>query len=63
MLDPVGEGGEESSGMVGGWGGQLLWETCVFGVWCGARIEYDMAKIQSSWPELIIRKEDIYLYV
>ena len=25
-LDPVGKAGEESGSIVGGWGGQLLWE-------------------------------------
>ena len=63
MLDPVGKGGKESSCMVGGWGRQLLQRACVFGAWCGARVENDLAKIQSSWLELIIRKEDICLYV
>ena len=32
-------------------------------VWCVAGVENDLAKIQSSWPELIIRKEDTCLYV
>ena len=55
-LDPVGEGGEESGIIVGRWGGQLLWETYVPGVWYGAKVEYDLAKTQSSWPGLIIKK-------
>ena len=63
MLDPVEEGGKESSGMVGGWVGQLLQETCVFGVWCGARVKHDLAKIQSPWPGLIIRKVNTCLCV
>ena len=52
----------ERRAVVDGWGRQVLWKACVFGVWCGARVENDLAKIQSSWPELIIRKEDTCLY-
>ena len=55
-LDPVGEGGEESGIIVGRWGGQLLWETYVPGVWYGAKVEYGLAKTQSSWSGLIIKK-------
>ena len=50
-LDAVGEGGEESGSIVGGWGGQLLWEAYVPGVWCVAKVEYDLAKTQSSWVD------------
>ena len=39
-LDPVGEGGEESGSIVGGWGGQLLWEAYVPGIWYEAKIEF-----------------------
>ena len=37
-LDAVGEGAEESGSIVGGWGGQLLWEADVPGVWYGAKV-------------------------
>ena len=40
----MGEGGEESGIIVGRWGGQLLWETYVPGIWYGAKVEYDLAK-------------------
>ena len=50
-LDPVGEGGEESGSMVGRWGGQLLWQAYVSGIWYGAKVEYDEAKTQSSWVD------------
>ena len=52
-LDPVGEGGKESGIIVGRWGGQLLWETYVPGVWCGAKVEYDLAKTQKflAWVD------------
>ena len=63
MLDPVGQGEEESSSMVGGWGGQLLQEACMLGVWGGTRVKHDLAKTQSSWPGLIIREENTCLYV
>ena len=59
----MGESDKESSSMVGGWDGKLLQEACVFEVWCGARVECDLTKIQSSWSELIIRREDTCLYV
>ena len=62
-LDPVEEGGEESGIIVGRWGGQLLWETYVPGVWYGAKVEYDLAKTQSSWPGLIIKKGKTCLFV
>ena len=39
-LDPVGEGGEESGSIVGGWGGQLLWEAYVPGIWYEAKVEF-----------------------
>ena len=45
-LDPVGKGREES-----GWGGQMLWEAYVPGIWYGAKVEHDEAKIQSSWVD------------
>ena len=45
---PVGESGEGSGSIVGGWGGQFLWEAYVPGVWYGAKVEYDLAKTQSS---------------
>ena len=35
----------------------------MFGVWCGARVKHDLAKTQSSWPGLIIRKANTCLYV
>ena len=60
QLDPVGEGGEESSGIVGGWGGQLLWEAYVPGVCYGAKVEYDVAKTQSSWVD---NKKEKIVYV
>ena len=50
-LDPVGKSGEESSSIVGGWSGKLLWEAYVPGVWYGAKVEHDEAKIQSSWVD------------
>ena len=50
-LDPVGKGGKESGSIVGGWGGQLLWEAYVPGVWYGTKVEYDEVKIQSSWVD------------
>ena len=50
-LDPVGEGGEESGSIIGGWGGQLLWEAYVPGVLYGAQVEYDPAKTQNSWVD------------
>ena len=56
-LDSVGEGGEESGIIVGRWGGHMLWETYVPGVWYGEKVEYDLAKTQSSWPETIIKKK------
>ena len=46
-LDSVGEGGEESGNIIGGWGGQLLWEAYVPGLLYGAKVEYDLAKIQN----------------
>ena len=52
----MGEGGEESGIIVGRWGGQLLWETYVPGVWYGAKVEYDPSKTQSSWHGFIIKK-------
>ena len=48
-LNPVGVDGEENGSIVGGWGGQLLWEACVPGVWYGEKVEYDLAKTQISW--------------
>ena len=62
-LDPVGEGVEESGSIVGVWSGQLLWEAYVPAVWYGVKVEHDLAKTQSSWSELIIKKENICLYV
>ena len=47
-LDPVGEGGEDSGSIVGGWGGQLLWQAYVPEVWHEAKVEYDVAKPRSS---------------
>ena len=46
---PVGESGEGRGSIVGGGGGQFLWEAYVPGVWYGAKVEYDLAKTQSSW--------------
>ena len=59
-LDPVGEGGEESGSIVGGWGGQLLWEAYVPEVWYGAKYEYNEAKTQSSWVD---NKKEKLVYV
>ena len=50
-LDPVGEGGEESGSIIGGWGGQLLWEAYVPEVLYGTKAEYDLAKTQNSWVD------------
>ena len=47
-LDAVEESGKESGNIIGGWGEQLLWEAYVPGVWYGAKVEYDLAKTQSS---------------
>ena len=46
-LDPVGEGGEESGSIVGGWGGQLLWEAYVPGIWYEAKVEFIHSFIHS----------------
>ena len=59
-LDPVGEGGEESGSIIGGWGGQLLWEVYVPGVLYGAKVECDLAKTQNSWVD---NKEEKLVYV
>ena len=59
-LDPVGKGGEESGSIVGGWGGQLLWEAYVPEVWYGAKYEYNEAKTQSSWVD---NKKEKLVYV
>ena len=60
----MGEGGEESGIIVGRWGGQLLRETYVPGVWYGAKVEYDLAKTQSSWPGLIIiKRKNLFICV
>ena len=59
-LDPVWKSGEESGGIVGGWGGQLLWEAYVPGVCYGAKVEYDVAKTQSSWVD---NKKEKIVYV
>ena len=50
-LDPVGDGGEESGSIIGGWGGQLLWEAYMPGVLYGTKVEYDLAKTQNSWVD------------
>ena len=47
-LDPVRQGGEENGSIIGGWGGQLLWEAYVPGVLYGAKVKYDLAKTQNS---------------
>ena len=60
-LDPVGEGGGESGSIVGGWGVQLLWEAYVPGVWYGAKVEYDLAKIQSSWVDNKRKEKLVYM--
>ena len=59
-LDPVWKGGEESGGIVGEWGGQLLWEAYVPGVWYGVKVEYNEAKTQSSWVD---NKKEKLVYV
>ena len=58
-LDPVGEDVEESGIIVGRWGRQLLWEAYVPGACYGVKFEYDLAKTQSSWPGLNIKKEKL----
>ena len=41
-----------------------MWETYVPGVWYGAKVEYDMAKTQSSWPGLIIiKRKNLFISV
>ena len=50
--DPVGKGGEQSGSIVGGWGGQLLWEGYMPWVSYGAKVEYEEAKIQCSWVDI-----------
>ena len=50
-LDPVRESGEKSGSIVSGWDGQLLWEAYVPGIWYGAKVEYNLAKTQSSWVD------------
>ena len=59
-LDPVGEGGEESGSIIGGWGEQLLWEAYMPGVLYGAKVEYNPAKTQNSWVD---NKEVKLVYV
>ena len=59
-MNPVGEDGEGSGSIVVGWGGQLLWEAYVLGVWYGAKVGYDLAKSQNSWVE---NKEEKLVYV
>ena len=59
-MNPVGEDGEGSGSIVVGWGGQLLWEAYVPGVWYGAKVGYDLAKSQNSWVE---NKEEKLVYV
>ena len=45
---PVGEDGEESGSIVVEWGGQFLWEVYVRAVSYGDKVEFDLAKTQSS---------------
>ena len=54
-------GGEESGSIVGGWGGQLLWEAYASGIWYGAKVEYDLAKTQSSWVDNKKREKLVYV--
>ena len=44
----MGEDGKESGSIVGAWGGQFLWEVYVSGVSYGEKVEFDLAKTQSS---------------
>ena len=59
-LDPVGEGGEEIDSIIGGCGGQLLWEAYLPGVLYGTKVEYDLAEAQNSW---VYNKEEKRVYV
>ena len=45
----VGGEGEEGGYVVGGWGGQMLWEAEVFEDLYGAKAESDLTKTQTSW--------------
>ena len=63
-LDPVGEGrggGGRSGSIVGRWGVQLLWEAYLPGVWYGAKVEYDLAKIRSSWVDNKRKEKLVYM--
>ena len=46
--------------MIGGWGGQLLWEAYLPGVLYGTKVEYDLAEAQNSW---VYNKEEKRVYV
>ena len=41
--------GEEGGYVVGGWGGQMLWEAELFEDLCGPKAESDLTKTRSSW--------------
>ena len=45
----VGGEGEEGGYVVGGCGGQMLWEAEVFEDLYGAKAESDLTKTQTSW--------------
>ena len=42
------EDGEENGCVIGGWGGQKLWEASVFQELYGAKAESDLTKTQNS---------------
>ena len=58
----MGEEGEDSGSIFGGWGGQLLWKVYVSGVSYRETVEYDLAKTQEFLALVYIKEKNKLVY-